>query len=113
MSVQQAWHVPFTFHMSGDVIQRIPPHDLWLKPTCENVLRSFVPVSVFSQNQKKIRRNPVLNNFAAETGTTALSFLFVNSIFVIQNSPIALSLFASFFAVEMGTIALSSTLPCP
>ena len=45
----------------------------------------------------------MLNNFAAETGTTVLSFLFVHSaIFVI---PIALSLFASFFAMEMGTIA--------
>ena len=69
---------------------------------------------VFLRSEKKIVECPEPNNFASETGTIALSFIFVHSaIVVIRAQQLHPHLRCHFSAAETGTIALSSTLARP
>ena len=64
--------------------------------------------------KKKIVESPGPNNFASETGTVALSLIFVHSaIVVIRAQQLHPHLSCHFSAAETGTIALSSTLARP
>ena len=63
---------------------------------------------------KKNVESPEPNNFASETGTIALSLIFVHSaIVVIRAQQLHPHLSCHFSAAETGTIALSSTLARP
>ena len=64
--------------------------------------------------KKKIVESPGPNNFASETGTIALSPIFVHSaIVVIRAQQLHPHFSCHFSAAETGTIALSSTLARP
>ena len=72
----------------------------------------FLRSSAFKK--KKIVESPGPNNFASETGTIALSLIFVHSaIVVIRAQQLHPHLSCHFSAAETGTIALSSTLARP